>query len=83
MILFVALSLVSAPHPYMVMPADTSASVPAAAAPVHLDEGRVEVPAPSANLSTPWPSTLEKLWKYSHPPLGERIEFCNDYHPWR
>jgi Zn-dependent protease with chaperone function len=35
------------------------------------------------NLSIPWPSALEKWWKYSHPPLGERIEFCNDYHPWR
>ena len=34
-------------------------------------------------LGNPWPGTLVKLWRASHPPLGERIEFSNDYHPWR
>jgi Zn-dependent protease with chaperone function len=34
------------------------------------------------NLSNPRPGTLFKLWQASHPPLGERIDFCNDYHPW-
>ena len=34
-------------------------------------------------LGNPWPGTLFKLWRASHPPLGERIEFSNDYHPWR
>ena len=34
-------------------------------------------------LATPWPGLLFKLWRASHPPLGERIEFSNDYHPWR
>jgi STE24 endopeptidase len=34
-------------------------------------------------LGNPWPGLLDKLWRESHPPLGERIEFANDYHPWR
>ncbi|HKP74457.1 MAG TPA: M48 family metallopeptidase [Longimicrobiaceae bacterium] len=34
------------------------------------------------NLATPYHSTLYKLWHDSHPPLGERIEFCNTYRPW-
>jgi STE24 endopeptidase len=34
-------------------------------------------------LGNPWPGPLFKLWRASHPPLGERIEFSNDYHPWR
>lgn len=34
-------------------------------------------------LANPWPGTMYKLWRASHPPLGERIEFSNTYHPWR
>ena len=34
-------------------------------------------------LANPWPGPIFKLWRASHPPLGERIEFSNDYHPWR
>jgi Zn-dependent protease with chaperone function len=34
------------------------------------------------NLGNPRPGTLYKLWRSSHPPLGERINFCNDYRPW-
>jgi len=34
------------------------------------------------DLSYPTPGVLYKLWRSSHPPLGERIEFCNSYHPW-
>jgi Zn-dependent protease with chaperone function len=34
-------------------------------------------------LGNPWPGRLFKLWRADHPPLGERIEFSNDYHPWR
>jgi Zn-dependent protease with chaperone function len=34
-------------------------------------------------LGNPWPGILFKLWRASHPPLGERIEFSNEYHPWR
>jgi Zn-dependent protease with chaperone function len=35
------------------------------------------------SLSNPRPGRLFKLWRASHPPLGERIEFSNAYHPWR
>ncbi len=34
------------------------------------------------NLSVPRPGLLYKLWRSSHPPLGERIDFCNEYRPW-
>ena len=34
------------------------------------------------NLGVPYHSTLETLWRGTHPSLGERIEFCNTYHPW-
>ena len=34
------------------------------------------------NLGNPRPGPLYKLWRASHPPLGERIDFCNDYRPW-
>jgi STE24 endopeptidase len=35
------------------------------------------------DLAYPTPGFLYKLWRSSHPPIGERIEFCNSYHPWR
>ena len=34
------------------------------------------------NLGVPRPGLLVKLWRASHPPLGERIDFCNKYRPW-
>jgi len=34
------------------------------------------------NLSNPRPGLLYKLWRSSHPPVGERIDFCNEYRPW-
>ena len=34
------------------------------------------------NLSNPRPGLLYKLWNSSHPTLGERIDFCNEYRPW-
>jgi len=34
------------------------------------------------NLGNPRPGLLYKLWRASHPTLGERIDFCNDYRPW-
>lgn len=34
------------------------------------------------NLAIPRPHWLEKMWRSSHPPLGERIDYCNDYRPW-
>ncbi len=34
------------------------------------------------NLGYPRPGLLYKLWRSSHPPIGERIDFCNEYKPW-
>jgi STE24 endopeptidase len=34
------------------------------------------------NLAMPRPGLLAKLFRYDHPPLGERIDFCNEYRPW-
>jgi Zn-dependent protease with chaperone function len=34
------------------------------------------------NLSVPRPGRLYKIFRASHPPLGERIDFCNEYRPW-
>ena len=34
------------------------------------------------NLGVPYHPLLETLWRGTHPSLGERIEFCNRYHPW-
>ena len=34
------------------------------------------------NLGVPHPGRLYKLWRASHPPIGERIDFCNEYKPW-
>ncbi len=34
------------------------------------------------NLGVPRPGRLYVWWRASHPPLGERIDFSNDYRPW-
>lgn len=34
------------------------------------------------NLGNPRPGWLYKLWRSTHPPVGERIDFCNEYKPW-
>jgi Zn-dependent protease with chaperone function len=34
------------------------------------------------NLGNPRPGPLFVLWRASHPPLADRIEFCNSYRPW-
>jgi STE24 endopeptidase len=34
------------------------------------------------NLSNPRPGLVIKLLRASHPPIGERIDFCNSYRPW-
>lgn len=34
------------------------------------------------NLGIPRPGILFTLFRASHPSLGDRIDFCNDYHPW-
>jgi STE24 endopeptidase len=35
------------------------------------------------NLANPRPGMLYKIWRSSHPPLGERIEFAETYCPWK
>ncbi len=34
------------------------------------------------NLAIPRPGPIYILWRASHPPIGERIDFCNEYRPW-
>jgi Zn-dependent protease with chaperone function len=34
------------------------------------------------NLSVPRPGPIFKLWRGSHPSLGERVDFANRYRPW-
>ncbi|HEY3859489.1 MAG TPA: M48 family metallopeptidase [Gammaproteobacteria bacterium] len=34
------------------------------------------------DLAYPTPGPLYVFWRSDHPPLGERIAFCNFYHPW-
>jgi Zn-dependent protease with chaperone function len=34
------------------------------------------------NLSIPRPGLLFKLWRSTHPTLGDRVDFCNEYRPW-
>ncbi len=34
------------------------------------------------NLGVPRRGLLFKLWRASHPTLGDRIDFCNSYRPW-
>jgi STE24 endopeptidase len=34
------------------------------------------------NLSIFWPGTIPRIWLFTHPSVGERIEFCNSYRPW-
>jgi Zn-dependent protease with chaperone function len=34
------------------------------------------------NLSNPRPGRFMKIMRWTHPPLGERIDFCNEYRPW-
>ena len=35
------------------------------------------------NLSVPRPGTLYMLWRGSHPSLGDRVDFANQYRPWQ
>jgi Zn-dependent protease with chaperone function len=34
------------------------------------------------NLANPRPGALFKFWRSTHPPLGERVDYCNEYCPW-
>jgi len=35
------------------------------------------------NLAVPRPGRLYKLFRASHPPIGERVDFINGYRPWK
>jgi len=35
------------------------------------------------NLAVPRPGPLYKLFRASHPPIGERVDFINEYRPWQ
>ncbi|HEY5284891.1 MAG TPA: M48 family metallopeptidase, partial [Polyangia bacterium] len=34
------------------------------------------------NLAVPRPGALYKIFRASHPPIGERVDFINNYRPW-
>ena len=34
------------------------------------------------DLGIPRLGTILKIWLFTHPPIGERIDFCNSYRPW-
>jgi Zn-dependent protease with chaperone function len=36
----------------------------------------------ASNLSIPYPDPFSRIWRSTHPSIGERIEFANDYRPW-
>lgn len=36
----------------------------------------------TTSLSVPYPDAFYRIWRASHPVLGERIEFANEYRPW-
>jgi Zn-dependent protease with chaperone function len=35
------------------------------------------------NLAVPRPGLLYKIFRASHPPIGERVDFINSYRPWK
>jgi Zn-dependent protease with chaperone function len=35
------------------------------------------------NLAVPRPGALYKFFRASHPPIGERVDFINQYRPWQ
>lgn len=35
------------------------------------------------NLGNPRPGVLYQVFRSTHPSIGDRIDFCNAYHPWR
>ncbi|HIG41466.1 MAG: M48 family metallopeptidase [bacterium] len=43
---------------------------------------RAFVKLQSSNLGNPRPGTIIKVLRFTHPPIGERIDFLNIYKPW-
>ncbi len=46
------------------------------------DGARAFVKLAENSKTLPTASPFIRFWRYSHPPLSERIAFCRDYHPW-
>jgi Zn-dependent protease with chaperone function len=44
--------------------------------------GQAFVKLQAENLGNPRPGWLYVLWRAGHPPIGARIDFCNEYRPW-
>ncbi len=42
-----------------------------------------EVKLAEENLGNPRPGLFYTIFRASHPSMGDRIDFCNSYHPWR
>lgn len=47
------------------------------------DAGTAFVALQQQNLANPRPGLLFKTFRASHPPIGERVDFINHYHPWQ
>jgi STE24 endopeptidase len=45
--------------------------------------GETFVKLAKEGLVNPVPGNIYKIWRCSHPPIGERVEFCNSYCPWK
>ncbi len=37
----------------------------------------------AGNLGVPDPGWVQRIWRTDHPTLRDRIDFANDYHPWK
>lgn len=45
--------------------------------------GEAFVVLQQGNLANPRPGPIYNFWRNTHPPLGERVDFCNRYCPWK
>jgi Zn-dependent protease with chaperone function len=45
--------------------------------------GEAFVVLQQGNLANPRPGPIYNFWRNTHPPLGERVDFCNQYCPWK
>ena len=43
----------------------------------------LDVKLQTEHLGNPRPDWIIKIMRWNHPPLGERIDFCNEYRPWK
>ena len=45
--------------------------------------GQAFIALQQENLANPRPGPIFKFWRSTHPPLAERVDFCNRYCPWK